>query len=149
MHILIPGLCTGQEQQTDRYGLGIQFVGGPGRVVPRPVHREKSYQGLQDAGPRQVLEQEVGDLRDREYEHEVVEELEGRSPLARPIGQPPPHMSHKSSLTTLGTICPGRHSQAPNARRARSVVRVINTEARLFCAPVHDKCQYDDQMTPL
>jgi hypothetical protein len=34
-------------------------------------------------------------------------------------------MSHESSLTTLGTICPGRHSQAPNARRARSVLRVI------------------------
>ncbi len=101
----------GQEQQTDRYGLGIQFVGGPGRVVPRLVHREKSYQGLQDAGPRQVLEQEVGDLRDREYEHEVVEELEGRRPLAHPLSQSPPHVSHESSLTTFGTFCPARDSQ--------------------------------------
>jgi hypothetical protein len=95
----------GQQQQTDRDGLRIQFVGGPGRVVPRPVHREKHYQGLQYTCPRQVLEQEVEDLGEREHEHEVVEELEDRGPLARPIRLSTPHTSHKSTLTTF---CLGR-----------------------------------------
>ncbi len=143
----------GQKQQADRNGLRIQFVGGPGRVVPRPVHREEHYQGLQDAGPRQVLEQEVGDLRDREHEHEIVEELEGRGPLARPIRQSSPYIPHGSSLTTFGTFCPCRDSQSPNARRATPVFRVVQLlricEQPFVSAPVRYKCQYDEQMTPL
>src|SRR5215212_8230672 len=48
----------------------------------------------------------MGDLRDSEDEHEVVEELQGRSPLARPIHSSSPYMPHDSSLTALGTSCP-------------------------------------------
>ena len=66
---------------------------------------------MQDAGPRQMLQQEVGDLSDSEDEHEVVEEFQGRSPLACPIRSPPPHVSHESSLTTFGTFCPAHDSQ--------------------------------------
>ena len=68
-----------QEAHDDR--AGIELVRDPGRVVPRPPDDEQHERRVADPLPRQVLEQQVRDLRDREYEHEVVEELERRHTL--------------------------------------------------------------------
>ena len=65
-----------KKEQADQNRLRIQLVGGVGRVVLRPVHREQHDQGLQHTRPRQVRQQHMLDLRDRKHEHEVVEELE-------------------------------------------------------------------------
>jgi hypothetical protein len=69
------------EQQPDGGRLRIELVRDPRRVVPGPPHDEEHDRGLPHAGPGQVREQQVRDLRDREDEHEVVEQLERRRAL--------------------------------------------------------------------
>ena len=68
-----------QEPHDDR--VGVELVGDPRRVVPRPPDREQRDERLPDALPGEVLEQEMRDLRDREDEDQVVEQLERRRPL--------------------------------------------------------------------
>ena len=63
-------------------GARVELVRRPGRVVPRPPDGEQDHRGLTGARPVQVrevvIEQVMGDLRDREDEDEVVEELQRR-----------------------------------------------------------------------
>ena len=70
-----------QHEQPHRDGVRVELVRDPGRVVPRPPDDEQDEQRLSGAAPGQVVEQQVRDLRDREDEDEVVEELEVRGVL--------------------------------------------------------------------
>jgi hypothetical protein len=72
------------QQQTDDDRAGIELVGDPGRVVPRPPDDEQHERRLSGPLPRQVLEQQVRYLRDRKDEDEVVEELERGHALLDP-----------------------------------------------------------------
>ena len=65
-----------QHEQPHRDGVGVELVRDPGRVVPRPPDDEEDEQRPPRSPPGQVVEQQVRDLRDREHEDEVVEELE-------------------------------------------------------------------------
>ena len=48
--------------------------------------------------PRQVVEQQVRDLRDREHEDEVEEELERRRPLLVPVVVRTLEAAHRGSV---------------------------------------------------
>ena len=69
---------TATTSPADRRRVGVELVGGPGRVVPRPPDRQQDDGGLAGALPVRCVQQRVRDLRDREDEDEVVEELERR-----------------------------------------------------------------------
>ena len=69
------------QQQADRDRVGIELVRHPGRVVPGPPDDEQHERCLPNPLPGQVVEEQMRDLRDREYEDEVVEQLERRRPL--------------------------------------------------------------------
>ena len=68
-----------EEPHHDR--VRVEHVRHPGRVVPRPPHDEQDEQRLRRAAPGQVGQQQVGHLRDREHEDEVVEQLQVRCVL--------------------------------------------------------------------
>ena len=61
--------------------LRVEHVRHPGRVVPRPPDDEQDEHRLSRPVPRQVAEQQMRDLRDREHEDEVVEQLQVRGVL--------------------------------------------------------------------
>jgi len=63
-----------QEQAHGR-PFGIEPVGNPGRVDPRPPHRHQQQQRPQRTAHRQVVQQPVGELRDGEDEAQVEEQL--------------------------------------------------------------------------
>ena len=82
-----------EEQDAHDGRVGVELVRDPGRVVPGPPDREQRDRRMERALPGQVVEQEVGDLRDREDEDEVVEELQRRRALLLVLvaAAPEPH----------------------------------------------------------
>ena len=64
-----------EDQDADGRQLGVEPVGDPGGVDPHPPHREKQQRDLDRAERREVLQQRMRDLRDREDEDEVEEQL--------------------------------------------------------------------------
>ena len=70
-----------EQQQPHRHGVRVELVRHPRRVVPGPPGDEQRERGVPGAVPAEVVEQDVRDLRDREHEDEVVEELEVGGPL--------------------------------------------------------------------
>ncbi len=69
------------QEQPDDDRARVELVRDPGRVVPGPPDDEQREQRPPGAAPGEVVEQQVRDLRDREDEDEVVEELERRRAL--------------------------------------------------------------------
>src|SRR5437764_13386643 len=60
----------------------IEPVSHPGGVDPGPPDDQQQEQRLQRAPQRQVMEQQVAELRHREHKHEIEEQLQpGRSLL--------------------------------------------------------------------
>jgi hypothetical protein len=56
--------------------VGVYPVGEPAGVHPHPPHREQQERDFERAGGVAMLEQRVRELRDREYEHEIEEQLD-------------------------------------------------------------------------
>ena len=69
------------QEQPNGDRIGIELVRDPGGVVPRPPDDEQREQRLPCAAPTEIVEEQVGDLRDREDEHEIEEQLECCCPL--------------------------------------------------------------------
>ena len=65
-----------EHQRAHRRAIRVHPVGEPAGVHPHPPHREQQEQGLQRADQRQVLDQRVRQLRHREHEHQVEEQLD-------------------------------------------------------------------------
>jgi hypothetical protein len=61
--------------------LGLERVRQPGVTRPRPPERGQDEQSAAEPVPRWVIGHEPGDLRDREDEDEIEEELERGDPL--------------------------------------------------------------------
>ena len=72
------------QQEPDDGRVGVELVRDPGRVVPRPPDDEQHERAATGARPCQVVEQQVGDLRDREHEDQVEEQLQRRRALLLP-----------------------------------------------------------------
>ncbi len=70
-----------EHRDPDRPLLGIQGVRQPGICRPRPPKRAEHEHPAEHAAPRRVVRKQAGDLRDREDEYEVEEELERCDPL--------------------------------------------------------------------
>ena len=67
-----------EHEQSHDDRVGIEHVRDPRRVGPRPPDHEQDEERPPGSTPRQVVEQQMRDLRDGEDEDEVVEELEVR-----------------------------------------------------------------------
>ena len=65
-----------KQEQPNRRALGIEPVGDPGGVNPDPPDGEKKQTGAERAEEREVLEQEVRELRNREHKDEIEEQLD-------------------------------------------------------------------------
>ncbi len=70
-----------QQHQPHQHRLGIEPVGHPGGVDPGPPHDQQQEQRLQGAAQRQVMKQQVAELRHREHEDQVEEQLQPGRPL--------------------------------------------------------------------
>jgi hypothetical protein len=79
-----------KQDQLNNDRVRVQLIRDPGGVVPRPPHHHQHQQGLARTLPRQVIQQQMRHLRDREHEHQVVEQLQHRHPLLH-ARQPPTH----------------------------------------------------------
>ena len=71
-----PRRHQGEQHDPHRRALGIQPVGDPAGVDPRPPDRAQHHGRLQRAHPGEMLEQRMADLGDGEDEDEVEEQLE-------------------------------------------------------------------------
>ena len=69
------------DRAPDRALIGIDGVRQPGVRRPRPPERAENQEPVPDAGPRRVVREHGRDLREREDEDEVEEELERRDAL--------------------------------------------------------------------
>jgi hypothetical protein len=65
-----------EQKEAHRDRVRVDLARDPRRVVPRPPDDEEREQRVAGSGPAQVVEQQLRELRDREDEDEVVEELE-------------------------------------------------------------------------
>ena len=103
--------------------MGVELVRDPGRVVPGPPDDEQAERRVPGAAPAQVVEQQVRDLRDREDEDEVVEELERGCPLLLTRVARSLESRHRRSVRTRRNRAPSGgvlgHG-TPNRRRTRS-----------------------------
>ncbi len=74
------GQHQAEQHEPDRDALGIDPVGDPAGVDPDPPDRRQQQQGLDQARQAEMGEQSVGQLGDREYEHQVEEQLDEGDP---------------------------------------------------------------------
>src|SRR5262249_33168555 len=75
----------GKKHQPHGRRFGVEPVRHPRRVDPDPPDGEQQQERLQGSAERQMMQQEMRKLRDREYEHEVEEQLdEGDARVAAP-----------------------------------------------------------------
>lgn len=113
----------------------VELVREPGRVVPRPPDDEQHERRLGDALPGQVLEQQLRDLRDREDEDEVVEELE-RADAALALGLRAPPEGHAAAISAAGPRIPAKRgttsSTLSRAQKAMSSSRPGGPYVRAF-----------------
>ena len=70
-----------QHRPPHRAHAGIDGVGQPGVGRPRPPERGEDQETVPEASPRRIVRQDRRDLREREDEDEVEEQLERRDPL--------------------------------------------------------------------
>ena len=61
--------------------VGIHGVRQPGIADPRPPQRREHEQPVAEAAPGRVVGHQRRDLREREHEHEIEEQLERRDPV--------------------------------------------------------------------
>jgi hypothetical protein len=65
-----------EQEQTHRAAVGIEPVGDPCSVDPRPPHRQHQKRELHRSERRQVFEQAVRELGDGKDEHQVKKQLD-------------------------------------------------------------------------
>src|SRR5215204_7120312 len=67
--------------QSRRIGVGVEPVGEPGRVLPRPPYHEQQEQGLQRSPDGRVVQEQVRELSYREDVDKVEEQFQRCNPL--------------------------------------------------------------------
>ena len=71
-----------QQHRADRHLVRVQPVGHPRGVDPQPPHRPAQDQRVHERGQVGVRDEAVRQLRDREHEHQVEEQLHVADPAA-------------------------------------------------------------------
>ena len=113
----------------ERQVVGVEAVGVEAEPLPGEEHREEETARERRAVPVRVVDEEVRELRDRDDEHEVEEELEPRGmPLALPLGRRP---KARRPEPAPGFGCGGRHARAPPP----GLARVRSARMRARCPP--------------
>ena len=82
-----------REHHRDQYQphvprIGVEPVGEPCSVLPRPPDHEQQEQRLQRAPEARVVQEQVGELGDGKDVDEVEEQLQGRDSLLAPFPDP-------------------------------------------------------------
>ena len=87
----------GEHHQPDAALVDVSRARQPGVDAPRPPERRENEHPAEDASPRRVVREQSRDLRDREHEGQVEEELERRDlMLAVELGVGRLHPGHPS-----------------------------------------------------
>ena len=87
----------GEHDQPDAALIDVQRAGQPGIAAPRPPDRRQHEHPPKHSAPRRVIGEQARDLRDREHEDQVEEQLErGDLMLAVKLGVGRLHPGHPS-----------------------------------------------------
>ena len=131
-----------EHEETDRHRIGIEHVRHPGRVVPRPPDDEQDEQRPPRSLPREVVEQQMRDLRDSEHEDEVVEQLEVRGVLL--LVALAEESAHRAA--TLAIRPTGPAVQPPEHGLPASVLPRPDPEHRNVRLPLDNRCKTEDAL---
>ena len=128
-----------EHEEPHGHRLGIEHVRHPGRVVPRPPDDEQDERGLSRPAPRQVAEQQMRDLRDREHEDEVVEQLQiGGVLLLVAAAKVSAHRGATLSIRAAGPACTGRDSITSACPAKLPSLSTMSADPRLLDVPLDD-----------
>jgi hypothetical protein len=92
-----------EQDDADQRPIRVEPVRRPGGVDPRPPHRDHQQTGLDRAERRQMVQQAVRELGDREDEDEIEEQLdEGHAMMVVTVTDPQIVAASESHVRTRG-----------------------------------------------
>ncbi len=120
-----------EDREPDGVAVGVDLVGQPRVAVPRPPDDREDQERAQQAVPRGLLGQQLRRPRDREDEHEVEEQLEGRD-AALVV---PAEVRLRGHPGMMAGAAERDRPRSAQARREQRVDRVVaRVHARLHAA---------------